>query len=151
MRLPNLTGIAAHTRITQRNAVFKRTSTSCSTSALVRPARSPAPALRPFLSATSSLRFSPIPSHRHQFLKQRSMATHAASSAQPTDYGHFKLLQSFDIKYAPVKVSKWRSERTGLTVVVGDHASPVVNSGIREGDCHELISDQRTFHHRFRE
>lgn len=53
------------------------------------------------------------------------MATHA--SVAPSDFGNFKLLQSFDIKYAPVKVSKWRSEKTGLTVVVGDHAAPIVS------------------------
>jgi hypothetical protein len=39
----------------------------------------------------------------------------------PKDYGNFKLLQSFPIKYAPVNVAKWRSEKTGLMVVVGSH------------------------------
>ena len=37
------------------------------------------------------------------------------------DYGSYKLLQSFPIKYAPVGVGKWKSEKTGLTVVVGSH------------------------------
>jgi hypothetical protein len=37
------------------------------------------------------------------------------------DYGAYKLLQSFPIKYAPVGVGKWKSEKTGLTVVVGSH------------------------------
>jgi len=43
------------------------------------------------------------------------------------DYDNFKLLKSFDIDYAPVKLAKWRSEKTGLTVVVGSHASPIVS------------------------
>jgi hypothetical protein len=51
------------------------------------------------------------------------MATQSTqfASDDARDYGSFKLLQSFPIKYAPVKVTKWRSEKTGLTVVVGDH------------------------------
>ncbi|GFZ50626.1 hypothetical protein JCM24511_08384 [Saitozyma sp. JCM 24511] len=57
------------------------------------------------------------------------MATQSALSVSDDakDYGSFKLLQSFPIKYAPVKVAKWRSEKTGLTVVVGDHQAPVTN------------------------
>jgi hypothetical protein len=53
----------------------------------------------------------------------RGMATQSTQSVSDeiTDYGNFQLLQSFPIKYAPVKVAKWRSEKTGLTVVVGDH------------------------------
>lgn len=59
-------------------------------------------------------------------------------------YGSFKLLQSFPIQYAPIGVAKWKSEKTGLSVVVGnhecefvalvrqavvaDHAAPVVRS-----------------------
>lgn len=54
-------------------------------------------------------------------------STSTSSSAKTEDYGHFSLLQSVDVEYAPVKVSKWRSERTGLTVVVGNHSSPVTN------------------------
>lgn len=53
--------------------------------------------------------------------------TSSSSSSAKVDYGHFNLLQSVDIEYAPVKISKWRSERTGLTVVVGNHSSPVTN------------------------
>lgn len=56
---------------------------------------------------------------------RRKMATHAPD-VHPQDFGNFKLLQSFPIKYAPVEVAKWRSEKTGLTVVVGSHAAPVV-------------------------
>ena len=56
----------------------------------------------------------------------RKMATHAPD-VHPQDFGNFKLLQSFPIKYAPVEVAKWRSEKTGLTVVVGSHAAPVTN------------------------
>lgn len=44
-----------------------------------------------------------------------------------TGYGNFKLLQSFPISYAPVKVQKWRSEKTGLTVVLGSHDAPIVS------------------------
>ncbi|OCF75418.1 cytoplasmic protein [Kwoniella mangroviensis CBS 8886] len=52
-------------------------------------------------------------------------STHSSTSAK--DYGSFKLLQSFPIEYAPVTVSKWRSEKTGLTVVLGSHQAPVTN------------------------
>ncbi|WWC62849.1 uncharacterized protein I303_105447 [Kwoniella dejecticola CBS 10117] len=53
------------------------------------------------------------------------MASIDASSAK--DYGFFKLLQSFPIKYAPITISKWRSEKTGLTVVLGSHQAPITN------------------------
>ncbi|BEI83257.1 hypothetical protein CcaverHIS002_0311250 [Cutaneotrichosporon cavernicola] len=50
-----------------------------------------------------------------------------STSAYSRDYGNFKLLQSLDLKYAPVTVSKWRSEKTGLTVTLGNHSSPITN------------------------
>jgi hypothetical protein len=59
---------------------------------------------------------------------RRNMAT--AQDVPAQDFGSFKLLQSFPIKYAPVTVSKWRSEKTGLTVVVGSHEAPVVCRGL---------------------
>lgn len=51
----------------------------------------------------------------------------SASAAHSRDYGNFKLLQSLELKYAPVTVSKWRSEKTGLTVTLGNHSSPITN------------------------
>jgi hypothetical protein len=36
-------------------------------------------------------------------------------------YGSFKLLQRFPVPYAPIGIAKWRSEKTGLSVVVGSH------------------------------
>jgi hypothetical protein len=51
---------------------------------------------------------------------QRTMAS-LAQNQDVKDYGNFELLTSFDLEYAPVKVSKWRSKRTGLSVVVGGH------------------------------
>jgi len=54
----------------------------------------------------------------------------ASSSDMQAEYGHFKLLQSFPVTYAPVTIRKWRSERTGLTVVVGSHATPIVSGGL---------------------
>lgn len=56
-----------------------------------------------------------------------AMVNTTSSSSGQVDYGHFSLLKSVDIDYAPVKLSKWRSDRTGLTVVVGNHSSPVTN------------------------
>ncbi|OXG18692.1 cytoplasmic protein [Cryptococcus neoformans Tu401-1] len=50
-----------------------------------------------------------------------------ASSTAAQDQGNFKLLKSFPIGYAPITVSKWRSEKTGLTVVVGSHQAPITN------------------------
>ena len=60
-----------------------------------------------------------------QLYQQRSYAMVNAST--PTDYGHFSLLQSFPVENAPVTLSKWRSSKTGLTVVVGNHSSPITN------------------------
>jgi hypothetical protein len=63
----------------------------------------------------------PTPNVRDQPLRHlRNMSTNKDEAAG-VDYGHFELLQSFPLKYAPVTVSKWRSKRTGLTVVVGSH------------------------------
>jgi hypothetical protein len=62
-------------------------------------------------------------------LKTSTMAN-SFKSSQAKDFGHYKLLASFDIKYAPVKIARWRSSRTGLTVVVGSHAAPIVSSTI---------------------
>jgi Zn-dependent M16 (insulinase) family peptidase len=50
-----------------------------------------------------------------------------ATLPKDVDYGHFSLLQSFPVENAPVTLSKWRSKRTGLTVVVGNHESPITN------------------------
>ena len=47
-------------------------------------------------------------------------------SGSAIDYGYFRPLKSFPIKYAPITIQKWRSERTGLTVVVGSHSTPIV-------------------------
>ncbi len=56
----------------------------------------------------------------------RNMAT-TTHSPQGADYGNFKLLQSFPVKYAPITLQRWRSEKTGLTVVLGSHATPIVS------------------------
>ncbi|EIW67501.1 hypothetical protein TREMEDRAFT_33585 [Tremella mesenterica DSM 1558] len=48
-------------------------------------------------------------------------------SPQPQDFGHYKLLETHHVNYAPLVVSKWRSQRTGLTVVVGQHKAPITN------------------------
>lgn len=54
--------------------------------------------------------------------KMASTSSVSATSAfEPSDFGDYKLLSSFDIKYAPIKVGKWRSEKTGLSVVVGSY------------------------------
>lgn len=45
----------------------------------------------------------------------------STSAFEHGDFGNFKQLSSFDIKYAPVKIGKWRSEKTGLSVVVGSY------------------------------
>ncbi|TYJ56451.1 hypothetical protein B9479_002854 [Cryptococcus floricola] len=49
------------------------------------------------------------------------------SSTAAKDYGNFKLLKSFDVDFAPIQVSKWKSEKTGLTVVLGKHDAPITN------------------------
>lgn len=50
-----------------------------------------------------------------------------STSPEARDYGNFKLLQSVDLQYAPITVSKWRSDKTGLTVTLGNHSSPITN------------------------
>lgn len=40
---------------------------------------------------------------------------------------HFVRQTSFDVKYAPSKVSKWRSSKTGLQVTCINHPLPMVN------------------------
>jgi hypothetical protein len=55
------------------------------------------------------------------------MAKMASESSKAVNYGHFEPLQSFNVKYAPVQVAKYRSKRTGLTVVIGNHKSPITN------------------------
>jgi hypothetical protein len=77
---------------------------------------------------------------------------------KPQDYGNFKLLKSLDIDYAPVSLAKWKSEKTGLTVVVGSHASPVVSFlPLARGDCsswniqtsgHFAIASESMLNHR---
>lgn len=49
------------------------------------------------------------------------MVAPTANGAAAADYGNFKMVQSFDLEYAPVKLSKWRSDKTGLTVTLGSH------------------------------
>lgn len=74
--------------------------------------------------------FSPSSRTAPFHLQHRSYAmvnTPSSTAGQKVDYGHFTQLQSFPIEYAPVTLSKWRSDRTGLTVVVGNHSSPVTN------------------------
>lgn len=60
------------------------------------------------------------------FQQSRSYAMVNATTKE-ADYGNFSLLQSFPVENAPVTLSKWRSQRTGLTVVVGNHESPITN------------------------
>ena len=79
---------------------------------------------------------------------RRNMAT--AQDVPARDFGSFKLLQSFPIKYAPVTVSKWRSEKTGLTVVVGSHEAPVVRLRWTSA-VYSSYPDQWTLCYRFRE
>lgn len=62
---------------------------------------------------------------RRAFAQPVTMVTTPSApppSAAAKDYGNFKVLQSFDLPYAPVNVSKWRSDKTGLTVVLGHHS-----------------------------
>lgn len=82
----------------------------------------------------------PTPLHCHRFIhvgpiESVPLWSTMASTYDPVldvDYGHFKLLQSFSVKYAPITIQKWRSERTGLTVVVGSHATPIVSYRLQD-------------------
>ena len=77
------------------------------------------------LAPRGQLALAHIPSFTLSFILKRNMSS---VSAKPQDFGNFKLLQSFPVPYAPLTVSKWRSIKTGLTVVLGSHDSPVVRS-----------------------
>lgn len=47
-----------------------------------------------------------------------------STSNGSTQLGNFKLLQSFSLPYAPeMSVQKWKSEKTGLTLVWADFQS----------------------------
>lgn len=87
------------------------------------------------LSARSSLASSTLPIstpliHRRTFAQPATMVSAAPPpppSALSQDYGNFKLLRSFTLPSAPVNVSKWRSDKTGLTVTLGHHSSTSFN------------------------
>ncbi|WVN87093.1 uncharacterized protein L203_102269 [Cryptococcus depauperatus CBS 7841] len=49
------------------------------------------------------------------------------STNETRDYGNFKLLKTFFIKHTSISIAKWRSERTGLTVVLSSHQAPITN------------------------
>lgn len=68
------------------------------------------------------------PLFKHGASTHYPIALRMASSTAAQDQGNFKLLKSFPIGYAPITVSKWRSEKTGLTVVVGSHQAPIVRT-----------------------
>lgn len=68
------------------------------------------------------------PLFKHGTSTHYPIALRMASSTAAQDQGNFKLLKSFPIGYAPITVSKWRSEKTGLTVVVGSHQAPIVRT-----------------------
>ena len=86
-------------------------------------------------------------------------ATPAAAAADaPADYGSFRLLQTVPLDYAPVRLSKWRSDKTGLTVTLGKHSTPIVRlrffAARSTGVCLEglgLTADKRLLCDRFRE
>lgn len=68
------------------------------------------------------------PLFRHGNPTHSPIVLRMVSSAAAQDQGNFKLLKSFPIGYAPITVSKWRSEKTGLTVVLGSHQAPIVRT-----------------------
>lgn len=45
----------------------------------------------------------------------------SASSAPEVDLGNYEVLADFALEYAPVQVTKYRSKKTGLQAVVGNH------------------------------
>jgi hypothetical protein len=68
------------------------------------------------------------------------MAT-VSPAQEVKDFGNFELLTSFDLEYAPVKVSKWRSKRTGLTVVVGGHKGASIGlNGVTRANSQQPLS-----------
>lgn len=76
---------------------------------------------------------------RHHFSPSRSFSTvrhftkmsqnHTDASPWLKSHGSFELLQSFALPYAPeMKVQKWKSTKTGLTLVWADFPSPLLNA-----------------------
>jgi hypothetical protein len=53
----------------------------------------------------------------------------ASNMTSPTaKLGNYELLTHFQMKYAPVTVAKYRSTRTGFSVVVADNKAPITNA-----------------------
>lgn len=87
---------------------------------------------RAHLSISSPLTSSlcSTPNSRFRFSSRRHLSTRMnqdGTNQPPVDFGHFEPLTAFNIKYAPIHLAKYRSKRTGLSVVVGNHKSPITN------------------------
>lgn len=101
--------------------------------------------IRPLVPTPLSPILSTFPVAKRARLTQQSPIRMASTSTiasaeglEQRDYGDYKLLQSFDINYAPVKVGKWRSEKTGLSVVVGSHQCESTFSMAVKSDTDEV-------------
>lgn len=117
-RLPRSAGILKHSARTVTSLPITR---HISSAAAKNHHRVPSASL----ATSTRLSFPPIT------LPRRSASTMVAPSGTARDYGHFKLVKSFDLDYAPVTVSKWRSDKTGLTVTLGNHSCKLI--GTRSG------------------
>lgn len=51
-----------------------------------------------------------------------------ATTSESINLGNYELLTEFKLDYAPVTITKYRSKKTGFSVVVGDHKSPISNA-----------------------
>lgn len=51
-----------------------------------------------------------------------------SSQSTNVDCGNYELLSEFKLDYAPASVAKYRSKKTGFTVVVADNKAPITNA-----------------------
>ena len=81
----------------------------------------PRPSLRSRFFSMHSSR-TPSTSSKVGYAARISRSFHDSSAATPAEtFGNFDLVRSFKLNYADVRVSRWRSRVTGLSVVHLDY------------------------------
>ena len=58
----------------------------------------------------------------------RAMSTFATAEQDAVDFGNYERLTEFKLAYAPVTVAKYRSKKTGFSVVVANNKAPITNA-----------------------
>ncbi|PWY97140.1 hypothetical protein BCV70DRAFT_219707 [Testicularia cyperi] len=82
-------------------------------------------------STTTTTSISRIDSHQHSSISSNNLETHVMAAAMdgiPSQHGNFDLVTRAELDYAPgMFVEKWKSRKTGLTVLWANFDSPLLN------------------------